>query len=312
MNEKQKCFLSVVAYVHNNENSAGVFVKKIYEVIESNFEHFEIIFVDDASSDTSREAIKEAAEGLTDTTVNLMHMSYYQGIELSMDAGTDLAIGDYILEFDTVEIDYYPSLIMNIYMESLKGYDIVCASPARRQKFSSTFFYKVFNMGGVGNYKMRTESFRIISRRVINRVSSMNKTIPYRKAVYAASGLPIKNIQYECVGQRLKGKDKLEDRYRKDLAADSIILFTDLGYLFSIRMTLIMMVIALLMGIYGMVFYICGNPIEGWTTTILFMAFAFFGLFGILTIIVKYLSVIVKLVFKRQQYMVDRIEKITN
>ena len=60
-----------------------------------------------------------------------------------------------------------------------------------------------------------------------------------------------------------------------------------------------------------MVFDRCGNPIEGWTTTILFMAFAFFGLFGILTIIVKYLSVIVNLVFKRQQYMVDRIEKIT-
>lgn len=47
----------------------------------------------------------------------------------------------------------------------------------------------------------------------------MNKTIPYRKAVYAASGLPIKNMQYECTGERLKGRDKLEDRYRKNLAA---------------------------------------------------------------------------------------------
>lgn len=28
MNEKQKCFLSAVAYVHNNENCAGVFMKK--------------------------------------------------------------------------------------------------------------------------------------------------------------------------------------------------------------------------------------------------------------------------------------------
>ena len=43
----------------------------------------------------------------------------------------------------------------------------------------------------------------------------------------------------------------------------------------------------------------------------LFMSFAFFGLFGILTIIVKYLSVIVGLLFKRQQYMVEGLEKIT-
>ena len=311
MNEKQKCFLSAVAYVHNDENSAGVFFKKIYNVLKNNFEHFEIICVDDASSDRSGEIIKEAAAGLTGTTVNLLHMSYYQGIELSMNAGTDLAIGDYVLEFDTVEMDYVPSLIMDIYMESLKGYDVVSASPAKRQKFTSAFFYKVFNMGAAGSYKMKTESFRILSRRVINRVSSMNKTVPYRKAVYAASGLPIKNIQYECEGERLKGRDKLEDAYRKNLAADSLILFTNLGYIFSIRMTLVMMVIALMMGIYAIVFYLCGNSIEGWTTTILFMAFAFFGLFGILTIIVKYLSVIVNLVFKRQQYMVDRIEKIT-
>lgn len=73
-----------------------------------------------------------------------------------------------------------------------------------------------------------------------------------------------------------------------------------------------MMVIALLMGVYAMVFYICGNPIEGWTTTILFMAFAFFGLFGILNYNVKYLSVIVNHCYsKEQQYMIDRIEKIT-
>ena len=102
---------------------------------------------------------------------------------------------------------------MDIYMESLKGYDVVSASPAKRQKFTSAFFYKVFNMGAAGSYKMKTESFRILSRRVINRVSSMNKTVPYRKAVYAASGLPIKNIQYECEGERLKGRDKLEDAY---------------------------------------------------------------------------------------------------
>lgn len=191
------------------------------------------------------------------------------------------------------------------------GFDVVSACPAKKQRFSSSFFYKLFNKGTTGKYEMRTESFRIVSRRVINRVGSMNKTIPYRKAVYASSGLPVKGLAYECVKTRERGKDKLEDSYRKELAANTLILFTDLGYHFSIRMTLLMMLITLLTGVYAFVFYICGNPIEGWTTTMLFMSFAFFGLFGILTIIVKYLSVIVGLLFKRQQYMVEGLEKIT-
>ena len=311
MDEKQKSFLSAVVYVHNGGRTIKEFLGMLYQVLSVSFEHFEIICVDDASTDDSVAKVKEAAKFMQGATLNLLYMSYFQGIELSMNAGTDLAIGDYVFEFDTSECDYEKSLIMEVFRTAQTGYDVVSACPKKKQRFSSTLFYKVFNMGSTGKYNMRTESFRIVSRRVINRVESMNKTIPYRKAVYASSGLPVKSLVYDCVKTQEVEKDKLEDSYRKELAMNTLILFTDLGYHFSIRMTLLMMLITLLIGIYAFVFYLCGNPIEGWTTTMLFMAFAFFGLFGILTIIVKYLSVIVGLVFKRRQYMVEGLEKIT-
>ena len=53
------------------------------------------------------------------------------------------------------------------------------------------------------------------------------------------------------------------------------------------------------------------NPVVGWTTTILFLSVAFFGLFGILTIIIKYLQLLVNLVFKRKHYSFEGIEKLT-
>ncbi|MCF0130867.1 MAG: glycosyl transferase family 2, partial [Pseudobutyrivibrio sp.] len=59
------------------------------------------------------------------------------------------------------------------------------------------------------------------------------------------------------------------------------------------------------------VIYLIGSPVEGWTTTILFLSFGFFGLFGILTVIVKYLQIIVNLVFKRKRYSFESIEKLT-
>lgn len=311
MDEKQKCFLSAVVYVHNGGKTIRDFLIMLYHELVENFEHFEIICVDDSSTDDSVIQIKEAAKTMEEATLNLLYMSYFQGIELSMNAGTDLAIGDYVFEFDTPDYDYDKGMIMKIFRMAQTGFDIVSACPEKKQRFSSTFFYALFNKGTTGKYKMRTESFRIVSRRVINRVGSMNKTIPYRKAVYASSGLPVKSLVYECVKTQERGKDKLEDSYRKELAANTLILFTDLGYHFSIRMTLIMMLITLFTGIYAFIFYVCGTPIEGWTTTMLFMSAAFFGLFGILTIIVKYLSVIVGLLFRRQQYMVEGLEKIT-
>ena len=49
----------------------------------------------------------------------------------------------------------------------------------------------------------------------------------------------------------------------------------------------------------------------GWTTTVLFLSVVFFGLFGVLTVIVKYLQLIVELVFKRKRYTFESIEKVT-
>ena len=52
------------------------------------------------------------------------------------------------------------------------------------------------------------------------------------------------------------------------------------------------------------------HPVEGWTTTILFLSVAFFGLFGILTIIIKYLQLLMDLVFKRKHYSFESVEKL--
>lgn len=158
---------------------------------------------------------------------------------------------------------------------------------------------------------MSTESFRVLSRRVINRISSMNKTVPYRKAIYASCGLKTDNIKYKPTEGSNQNLDKKEKRYRTGLAVDSLILFTKMGYSFSKAMTALMMVMSLFMVAYSIVIYATSNPVAGWTTTILFLSVAFFGLFGILTVIIKYLQLLVDLVFKRKHYSFESIEKLT-
>ena len=92
---------------------------------------------------------------------------------------------------------------------------------------------------------------------------------------------------------------------------DSLIMFTGMGYRFSKAMTILMMAVSLFMVVYSVVIYLTSNPIEGWTTTSLFLSVAFFGLFGILTVIIKYLQLIIDLVFKRKHYSFESIEKLT-
>ena len=311
MEYREKNFISAVVYVHNAADRIEEFLKMLIEVIEDNFEKSEIICVNDYSDDDSVIHIKNVSKLAKDTSVSILNMSYFHGLEIAMNAGVDLSIGDFVLEFDTTMQDFDRTEIMKIYRKSLEGYDIVSASPDKKQKITSNMFYYIFDKFTDLSYKIYTESFRILSRRVINRISSMNKSVPYRKAIYANCGLKTLNVKYKTIKKHGPQNDKTENKYRKTLAVDTLILFTEVGYRFSEAMTAIMMLMTFFMAIYSLVVYLTSTPIAGWTTTILFMSFAFFGLFGILTIIIKYLQILVDLVFKRKKYNFESIEKLT-
>jgi len=311
MDNKEKTFVSSVIYVHNAENRIEEFLTAIIRVMEDNFEHSEVICVNDGSSDMSAEKIRSVGKTADTTIVSIVNMSYFHGLELAMNAGRDIAIGDFVFEFDNTILDFDPESVMDVYRRSLEGYDIVSASPDIREKPSSRLFYNVFDRFTDLSYKMTTESFRVLSRRVINRISSMNKSVPYRKAVYAGSGLKTDNLKYKADRKRSRVSDRSEKRYRTGLAMDSLILFTKVGYRFSMVMTFVMMAVSILMVAYAVITYIVVHPVEGWFTTIIFLSFAFFGLFGILTIIIKYLQLIIDMIFKRKAYSFESVEKIT-
>ena len=310
MVNKEKNFVSCVIYVHNAEARISSFLQMVMDVMEEHFEHSEIICVNDSSDDESEKRIKEVSLSARSTSITILNMSYFHGVELAMNAGVDLAIGDFVFEFDTTVVDYDKSEIMKVYRRALEGYDIVSAAPDRKEKLSSKIFYTVFDRFTNLSYQLSTESFRILSRRVINRISSMNKAVPYRKVIYATCGLKSDRIIYHS-DDRQVGLDNKEQKYRRALAVDSLILFTEMGYRFSVTMTVIMMLISVFAVAYSMITYLVSNPVAGWTTTILFLSVAFFGLFGILTIIIKYLQLLIELVFKRKRYNFESIEKLT-
>ncbi len=311
MTNKEKNFVSAVVYVHNAENQIETFLRTIIEIMEMNFAHSEIICVNDSSDDGSVGRIRKVCAAAETTSVSVLNMSYFHGLEVAMNAGVDMAIGDFVFEFDNTNLDFDRSMVMEIYYHALEGFDIVSASPNKRERFFSRFFYAVFDRFSDFSYKMNTESFRVLSRRVINRINALNKTVPYRKAIYSTCGLKTDNMKYEVKANTDYRFDKKEKRYRRRLAVDSLILFTELGYKLSMTMTAIMMLMSVFMIVYSLGIYIMSHPVTGWTTTILFLSVAFFGLFGVLTVVIKYLQMLVNLVFRRKQYSFESIEKLT-
>ena len=178
--------------------------------------------------------------------------------------------------------------------------DTICP---RSTAGSSKMFYRVFNGNSHSAYKLRTDAFRLVSRRAINRVHASSETLPYRKAAYAASGLKMTDLEFD-------GRLTDNSGGRFALAMDSLALYTDAGYKLSAGIAIVMMFLALAELAYTLIIFCAGHPIEGWTTMMFVLTLGFAGLFAVLTIIIKYLSLLVDLVFKKQNYLIESIEKI--
>ena len=308
---KKRQFVSIVVYVHNGADKIITFIDTVMKQCEV-FKQCELIFVDDFSSDHSIEIIRRFFnENNKPYTVSILKLGKYHGIEKAMNAGRDMAIGDFVYEFDDLYVDFESDVIMQVYNKCLEGFDIVAATTEVPMKFSSRIFYRIFNKVTFSSADIGQESFRILSRRGINRITSMDIDIPYRKAIYFNSGLSATIIKYKSTtGNR---PARITEKYERfDLAFDSFIYFTDIMQRISLYISLFFGLICMTCIVYAIISRGLGYHIGlGWLSMIVGMSLGFIGLFILLTIVIKYLSVIVDLIFKRQKYLIADIEKIS-
>ena len=306
---KEKNFISAVVYLYNNEKEVCDFLGKVNRLLSENFEKYEIVCVNDCSTDGTVKAVEGFCETNKVKSLTVINTSFFQGVESAMVAGVDISIGDFVLEFDSPVVDYQPDMIMDVYRKSLQGNDIVFAIPHGAGKFTSKLFYTLFNRFSDMQYKIRTQRFSIISRRGINRVKSMGVKTVYRKAVYASCGLPVADFEYKPLSAEKTGDS--QKAVKQELALNSLILFTDIGYKISVTLSMLMACVLLMAAVYTVTVFLSASPVAGWTTTMLVISFGFFGLFILFAFVLKYLSLILNLVFTRKQYVIESIRKIT-
>ncbi len=303
MNDKEKNFISAVVYCYNCGVNVAEFLLGLQASLTEHFEMFEIICVNDCSTDNTVEQIKSA--GLVNVTV--INTSFHQGLESATIAAVDLAIGDFVLQLDDTNKDYDENLIYCLYQKSLKGHDIVFAVPSVGVQASSRIFYSLFNRFSNYEYKIKTSHLSIVSRRAINRMKEIGIKTVYRKAVCASAGLRIGDVDYRP-NNRSK-HNVATGRIKRELATNSLILFTDIAYKVSIILCSAMIALLLFSAVYIVIVWLLGDPIAGWTTTMALLSFGFFGIFLILTFIVKYMALVLNLVFSRKEYLVENIER---
>lgn len=307
---KKNKFVSIVIYLNSAQDYIKSFLQTVIPVLHENFSKLELICVDDGEAKELEIVKAFIADGYSDIVLSAIHMSGYQGLESAMNAGRDLAIGDFVYEFDDLIADYEPELIIRLYDTLISGYDIVAAGTGNTRGMSK-LFYKLYNLTSRANTAIGPETCRIISRRAINRVKSLGIYIPYRKGVYSSCGLKTTVVKYTSsdAGVRKSYRKILSER--TGLAIDSFIYFTNGIERLSMIISGVFLITTLAMAIYSLGnFFAKTKPVEGWMSTMIFMSLGFFGVFALLTIVLKYMSVLLNLVFKERHYIIENIEKV--
>ncbi|MGG4394308.1 glycosyltransferase [Paenibacillus thiaminolyticus] len=309
--DKEKNFISVVVYMYNSEATISYFLKKLNEIFSEYFNAYEFILVNDDSKDSTVALAREALSDLKENAT-VINLAWKHGLELAMLAGTDMAIGDFVFEFDSTIINYDLELIIDTYRECLEGYDIVAVSERKHQKLSSRLFYKFLNHISYKKMKLTTETFRIVSRRAINRVSMSKEKIRYRKALYHYSGLNTAVLFYNASNSMSNVNLGMTTGAKISLGLDVLISNSNIGTRIAGLISSIFLIFAIVAGVYAISVYATLDYIEpGWTTTMLFLSASFAGLFLILFVISKYLTTILFEIQERPSYIFKSIEKVS-
>lgn len=309
---KENNFISLVLYFYNiDESKIREIPGKIAKGLINNFKNYEIIIVNDGEKEEIvNEFVDELKKFTLHNTISVLTFPSFIGIEKAMIAGDDLAIGDYIFEFDVLNAEFSEAILMQAYQLALKGNDIVSvASKGMKSSLSSKAFYFLYNKGVKKEQKIQSEIFRVISRRAFNRAKAMTKSISYRKACYASCGLK-RAVLVDKTAKTYKIHDDKERYNRINLGIDSLMIFTNMIQKISFMVSLFFLLMTVIISIYIVAVFALSRPVAGWTPIMLYLSLGFLGIFVLFTIVLKYLSVILNMIFKSENHLVESIKKI--
>lgn len=222
--------LSLVVPCYNEEDNVEDFYNQTVYAFDSKIKDFEIVFVDDGSSDKTLERLHSLFDK-DKSRVQVLSFSRNFGKEAAIYAGLKNARGDYACIIDA-DLQQRPEVVvemMNVIKED-NTVDCVTAYQAERKenKFMSALkssFYKIINKLSEVDFVNGASDFRLMNRKMIDAVISMGEYHRFSKGIFSFVGFNTVYIPYE-VQERNNGSSKWSFFKLVKYAVEGIVSFT--------------------------------------------------------------------------------------
>jgi glycosyltransferase involved in cell wall biosynthesis len=220
--------LSVVVPVLNESENIGPLLQRLVPVLERVARSFEVIFVDDGSTDNTVDILR--AVHLTDRRVTAISFSRNFGKEIAIAAGLDHAAGQAAIIMDA-DLQHPPETIVEFIAKWREGYKNVFAQ--RRDRYADSplrralthRFYHLFDVFGETNLPPGAGDFRLLDRQAIEAIARMRERARFSKGLYAWIGFKSIGVPFD-VAERAAGTSKFSYRKLTRFALDGLMSFS--------------------------------------------------------------------------------------
>jgi len=219
---------TIIAPVFNEKDCIETFHRRISEVMNFTHEAWELVLVDDGSSDGSTDLIRNLAK--SDPRVRLVIFARNFGHQIAVTAGLDYSRGEAVIIIDA-DLQDPPEVILEMIKKWKEGFQVVYAVRAERagetwfKKFTASAFYRlIFKITEV-KIPLDTGDFRLMDRKVVSVMNSMREHQRFLRGMSAWVGFKQTGVAYKREA-RFAGKTKYPFKKMLKLALNAIFGFS--------------------------------------------------------------------------------------
>ncbi|GAA3613985.1 glycosyltransferase family 2 protein [Flavivirga amylovorans] len=240
--------LSFVVPVYFEEEVISRFIMEMTEELKNLSISYEIVFIDDGSTDNTVSIIKQ--EALNNSNIKLVELSYNHGKQAALTAGITHATGDYLLYMDP-DLQDPPTEIGRFITEIEKGYDLVFG--IRKEKKDS-FINKMFSKIFWGTLRKFTglklpeglAVMRIFNRRFADKFLEYKEQNRFIEGIFMHIGMKQSAIEIDQ-RERYAGTSKFNFRKKMELAFNAIFDFSELPLRLAVKLGVTFILIGIVM-----------------------------------------------------------------
>lgn len=301
--------LSIIIPSYNEEKNINHTADVVSDVLESNKIDYEIVFVNDGSSDSTWEKMSELAQERDN--ICAVNFSRNFGKESAIFAGLEVAKGDACVLMDC-DLQHPPETIIEMYnVWKNNDVDVVEGRKKDRGKENilykgfSLLFYRVINKAS-GLDMAAASDFKLIDRKVVDALNRMPERLTFFRAMSSWVGFKTEKVYFE-VAERAEGESKWSVRSLIRYAVNSITSFTSAPLQLVTVFGMITFIISIILGINTLYNKIWGNSAAGFSTVIILQLLTTSIIMFSLGIIGFYLSKIYEEIKNRPRYIISEI-----